>query len=118
MHKDMKIVLDFDTIRVKGTLNNSVTAIELYRNLPLDIDLVQWGNELYGDTGISMPQRNLVPQLQAGSIAYSTRGNYLCVFYGQQPAWPVEVIGEIENDEWKKLQQVDGLSHLKVYAEQ
>ncbi len=117
MQKDMKIVLDFDTICLKGTLDNSESARELYRNLPLDIDLVQWGNELYGDTGISMPERNLVPELQAGSIAYSTRGNYLCVFYGQQPAWPVEVIGQVENGEWKKLQQTRGLTRLKVYAE-
>lgn len=113
----MKILLDFDTIRVKGTLNKSETALELYRNLPLDIDLVQWGNELYGDTGISMPERNLVPQLPVGSIAYSTRGNYLCVFYGQQPAWPVEVIGELENGEWKKLQQTSGLTRLNISAE-
>ena len=112
-----KIILDFSTIRLKGTLNNTESAQVLYENLPLKIKLVQWGNELYGETGIIMHGRNLVPKLEAGSIAYSLKGTYLCVFYGQQPAWPVEVVGKIDGSEWEKLKDEDALTMLRVYAD-
>ena len=112
-----KIILDFVTIRLKGTLYNTESAQVLYENLPLEIDLVQWGNELYGDTQIKLPEQDLVSELDAGSIAYSSRGNYLCVFYGQQPAWPVEVVGKIDGSEWKKLKDEDAITMLRVYAD-
>jgi len=112
-----KIILDFVTFSLKAALNNSESAQVLYANLPLEINLVQWGRELYGDTQIHLPERNLVSELETGSIAYSSRGNYLCVFYGQQPAWPVEVVGKIDGSEWEKLKNEDALTMLRVYAD-
>ncbi len=117
MRNSKKIVLDFGTIRLKGKLNNTGSAQLLYENLPLKIKLVQWGNELYGETGIISHGRDLVSRLEAGSIAYSLKGTYLCVFYGQQPAWPVEVVGKIDGNEWEKLKDEDALTMLHVYAE-
>jgi len=40
-------------------------------------------------------------------LAYTNKGNYLCVFYGQTPAWPVEFIGQIIDDQWKQLLEND-----------
>lgn len=31
-----------------------------------------------------------------GGLAYSAQGNYLCVFFGQAPAWPVDYFAQIE----------------------
>jgi hypothetical protein len=44
-----------------------------------------------------------VSTIPPGGIAYSRRGSYLCVFFGQDPAWPVDHVGQIEGDGWRQL---------------
>lgn len=39
--------------------------------------------------------------LDFGSI--TNNGNYFCIFCGQSPAWPVEYIGQVKGESWKKL---------------
>ena len=53
--------------------------------------------------GIDFGEENPVPDIPPGGIAYTSQGNYVCIFFGQRPAWAVEYIGQIMDDQWEKL---------------
>ena len=110
----MKIKLDFGTFTLEAELFDSKIAKKFTDNLPYSIDVTQWGNELYGSIDINLGEEDPIPEIPPGGIAYTNNGNYLCVFYGQTPAWPVEYIGQIKNKDWKKLLEIDSLSLLKL----
>jgi hypothetical protein len=99
----MNIILDFPGFSLKAELFRTKTAESIFKALPLKADLEKWGNELYGSIGLSLPAEKPVPEIAAGGLAYSSKGTYLCIFFGQKPAWPVEYIGRIEGETWKKL---------------
>jgi len=109
------IKLDFGVLVLEAELFESVIANKFIGNLPYSINLTSWGNELYGSIGIDLGEENPIPEIPAGGIAYTNNGNYLCVFYGQQPAWPVEHIGQIKNNDWKKLLTTKRLQSLEIY---
>ena len=67
------------------------------------VNLTQWGGELYGSIGLDLGEDNPVGYIPAGGIAYTVKGNYVCVFFGQTPAWPVEYIGQTNGDHWSCL---------------
>ena len=110
-----KIKLDFGSLVLEAELFNSKVAKKFTDNLPYSINLNQWGNELYGTIDIDLGEEKPIPEIPPGGIAYTNNGNYLCVFYGQTPAWPIEYIGQIKNNEWEKLLEIDSLNLLKVY---
>ena len=53
---------------------------------------------MYGSIGKDFGTEDPVSTIPSGGLAYTNRGNYLCIFYGQTPAWPVEYIGNIIDD--------------------
>lgn len=103
MTQKKRIILDFGSIVLDAELFDSSIADSFARNLPYTINLEKWGNELYGSIGIDLGKENPVPDIPSGGIAYTNRGNYVCIFFGQRPAWQVEHIGQIINNGWKKL---------------
>ncbi len=110
-----KIKLDFGSLVLEAELFDNKVAKKFTGNLPYSINLNQWGNELYGSIDIAFGDEEPIPKIPPGGIAYTNNGNYLCVFYGQTPVWPVEYIGQIKDNEWKKLLEIGSLSLLKVY---
>ena len=66
------------------------------------IRLSTFGAEVYGPLAVSLPEHKPQPLIPPGGLAFSQQGQFLCVFYGQDPAWPVDYIGQID-DEWEKL---------------
>ena len=103
----MIITLRFDEhgneLLLTGRLFDSPAGRELYQSLPQEIHLKKWGNELYGAIRSELPPGHLQTEIPEGGIAYTNQGNYLCIFYGQRPAWPVNYIGQILGDSWKEL---------------
>jgi len=101
---DYDIILDFHDFKINAYLfNNNDIANKFYKNLPYSINLTCWGNETYGTIGLNLGTNNPVTEIPCGGLAYTNKGNYFCIFYGQKPAWTVEYIGKIKNEEWKKL---------------
>lgn len=98
-----KINLDFGSCILEAELFESTVAQKFLENLPYTVSLQQWGNELYGSIGIDLGEENPIPEIPPGGIAYTKSGNYVCIFYGQTPAWSVEHIGQITGDDWRKL---------------
>lgn len=98
-----RIKLNFGDVEMYAELFETRIAQEFYANLPYKVDLTNWGNEVYGDIGVDLGEESPVPDIPPGGLAYTDRGNLLCIFFGQTPAWDVEYIGQIEGDMWKRL---------------
>ncbi len=99
------IELDFGSFVLEAKLFDTRTAKKFAEHLPYQVRLTHWGNELYGTIGKDLGEENPVEDIPQGGIAYTSQGNYVCVFFGQRPAWPVEYIGQIIDDQWVKLVQ-------------
>ena len=74
------------------------------------LSLSTYGAEVYGELRLDLPSTRRQPQIPPGGLAYSLQGSYLCVFFGQTPAWPVDYIGQIDegwdvlrNASWQSL---------------
>lgn len=102
-----QIILDLGSVNLYAELFNSKVSARFFENLPYSIHLQKWGDELYGSIGIDLGEENPVSDIPPGGIAYTNNGNYLCIFFGQAPAWPVEYIGQISGDSWKILKEND-----------
>ena len=97
------IELDFGSFVLEAELFDTGVAKRFADHVPYDVFLMQWGNELYGSVGIDLGEERPVPEIPAGGIAYTNQGNYVCIFFGQRPAWEVEYIGRIVGDQWRTL---------------
>ncbi len=98
-----EIVLDFGSFALDAELFDTGIAENFAEHLPYRVSLVQWGGELYGSIGIDLGEDTPVTEIPPGGIAYTKNGRYVCIFFGQRPAWAVEYIGRIRGDGWKKL---------------
>ena len=108
-----KIVLQFPDFNLEAELFDQVIAEKLFENIPAEIHLTRWGNELYGPIKQDFGTNSPVPVIPEGGIAYTNQGNYVCIFFGQNPAWPVEYIGRITGD-WKILLKESDLKLVKI----
>ncbi len=113
-----QIELDFGTLVVPATLFDTSIAKEFAARLPCEVSLTQWGGELYGSIGVNLGEENLIEDVPAGGIAYTTRGNYVCIFFGQRPAWPVDYIGHMDDDQWPRLHGQTDLSRVTIRLRQ
>ncbi len=98
---------------VSASLNESETANKFYDLLPLTISMQRWGDEYYGDCGLSVPQSPDSRQdMDVGELAIWPAGSALCIFFGPTPASlsekpraisPVNPIGSIDGQSgWLK----------------
>jgi hypothetical protein len=93
---------------VKANLNESETARALLEQLPLRVSMSRWGDEYYGDCGLSAPlEPGARAEMEVGELAYWPQGSALCIFFGPTPASvgdepravsPVNPLGMIEGD--------------------
>jgi len=98
---------DDQALDIEADIFNSEIGSAFMAGLPYKISLTSWGDEVYGSLDLDLGMVAPVPKIQKGGLAYSQRGYYFCVFYGQQPAWPVEYIGQIKNQDWQQLRTVE-----------
>ena len=109
-----KIILDFGSFTLEAKLFDKDISRKLADNLPYKIQLQKWGEEVYGSIGIDLGEDSPVAKIPCGGIAYTNNGNYLCIFFGQTPAWPVEYIGQINDDGWQKLLTQPTFSSVEI----
>jgi len=112
--ENKKINLRFDDFELTAELFDTRVAGDFARGIPYDVKLTQWGNEVYGSIGKDLGEENPVDKIPPGGIAYTGRGNYVCIFFGQDPAWPVEYIGQVTGDDWKGLVDAGKLDTVRI----
>ncbi len=102
-------------VTVTAVLNDSKTAERLLRALPFDAKAQIWGEEVYFDTPVAAGPEDPKADVPSGAVAYWPPGKALCLFFGQRPYSPVNVVGTIEGDP-KALAKVGDGDAVRVEA--
>ena len=93
-----------DFIPLRARIFDTPTGRAFKESCPHTLPSLQaYGDEVYGAWKVALPSTRPQPKIPPGGLAYSALGNYLCVFYGQAPAWPVDYFAQIEVG-WEALQ--------------
>ena len=82
------------------------TVKAILDNLPIEVKINRWGDELYTDkTPIVAEEENVQSVVRPLDVAYWPEGNALCLFYGSTPISkspdeilpysPVNIVGKI-----------------------
>jgi hypothetical protein len=108
------ILLTISGESVKAELNDSDTAQEIVRNLPIEARFATWGDEIYFSLPMEKGEENAKEVVELGELGFWPPGNAFCIFYGAtpgstpnriMPASPVNPIGKVKGDPkvFKKL---------------
>ncbi len=92
---------------VDAELNDTRAATAVWQALPLAAKAETWGDEVYFETSLTLPEEHPRAVVDRGDVGYWPPGRALCLFYGPtpasrgdeiRPASPVTVIGRIVGD--------------------
>ena len=105
------IIIENEKIgQIKATLltnKNPETCKTIWENLPFELNLSRWGEELYGEIPVSIDKENSQVECEVGDIGYWPDGKGFCIFFGPTPASkddkpkaasPVNIFAKIEGD--------------------
>ena len=93
-----RIRITLGRLVVTAVLNESHTARLIAEALPFESKAQRWGDEVYFATPIQAGEEDAQPEVPSGTVAYWPPGRALCLFFGQQPYSPVNVVGALEGD--------------------
>jgi hypothetical protein len=112
MKKIINVIFPEINESVPIRLNDSespITVKAILENLPIEVNINKWGQELYTDrTSIIAQEENAKSEVTALDVAFWPQGNALCLFYGPTPISkggkivpysPVNIVGRIESDQ-------------------
>ncbi|KAL1523801.1 hypothetical protein AB1Y20_018724 [Prymnesium parvum] len=86
-----------DHLVLRARVFDTPTGRSFLGCLPQTLSSLQtYGDEVYGPITAALPCTKPQPMIPPGGLAYSQQGQYLCIFYGQVPAWPVEYFAQVE----------------------
>ncbi|MCX7822350.1 MAG: cyclophilin-like fold protein [Syntrophobacterales bacterium] len=104
----VKIKIRTGSIELRGELNDSPTAQEIAKILPIEAEVQTWGDEIYFSIPVKMPlEPSAKSVVSVGDIGYWPKGNAFCLFFGPTPiskgdeiipASAVNIVGRIEDD--------------------
>jgi hypothetical protein len=57
-----------------------------------------WGDEVYFSVPVTADEEDPQAEVPSSTVAYWPPGKALCLFFGQTPYSPVNVVGQIEGD--------------------
>ena len=93
-----KIKITAGSVEMTATLNDSKTANLLWDTLPAANGARVWGDEIYFPIPMKMQEDNARATVPSGTIAFWPPGSAFCIFFGQTPASPVNVMGKLDGD--------------------
>lgn len=103
-----RILIQFDEFSLQARLNDTPTAEELWKQLPLESQVNTWGDEIYFEIPMNMPEEPDAREIvEVGDLGYWPVGKAFCIFFGPTPIStdqrpraysPVNIIGEILGD--------------------
>ena len=94
----MRVLVEEAGIDLVVRLNESQTAAELLRALPVTSSAQTWGAEVYFDVPVHLGPEDPQATVELGAVGYWPPGHAVCLFFGQQPVSPVNLVGMIEGD--------------------
>lgn len=93
-----RIRVTLGEVVVTAALNESSTARHLWEALPIESRAQRWGDEVYFKIPVEVGEEEPRAEVPSGTVAYWPPGKALCLFFGQEPYSPVNVVGEVEGD--------------------
>ena len=118
-----KILISFETNSFEATLNESPTAEAVWGALPLESQVNTWGEEIYFEIPVDMPQEADAREIvSVGELGYWPAGQAFCIFFGPTPVStderprafsPVNIIGEVLPDH-SRLKEIKDGQRVKV----
>ena len=102
-----QIKIEFENIIIEADLNNSETANNIKKILPITNAVNIWGDEIYFPVDINDEEIGAKEIVELGDIGYWPPGNAFCLFFGLtplsqgdeiRPASPINIIGKIKSD--------------------
>jgi len=97
----MRVRVKAGSVELLAELNESLTARRIAEALPIRSTAQVWGNEVYFSIGLALGGEDLRSHAPPGAVAYWPPGKALCLFFGQRPASPVTIVGELRGDPWR-----------------
>ena len=105
-HKIEIIIPKVENIEIELDDSNSPSTVRKFvENLPFNVGLNLWGDEIYTDESpIKEKEENAKPLVELNDVAYWPSGKAICLFYGRTPIGkkdeikpysPVNVVGKI-----------------------
>ncbi|MHC4777936.1 MAG: cyclophilin-like fold protein [Planctomycetota bacterium] len=83
---------------VYAKLLENRTAEAVLRALPMKSSAQLWGDEVYFEIPVHESEEDPRAEVEPGGVAYWPPGKALCLFFGQTPYSPVNLVGKIEGD--------------------
>lgn len=108
------------------TEKNPKTCKKIWENLPLDLNLSRWGEELYGSIPLKIEEENSQEECEVGDIGYWISGSGFCIFFGKTPAStsekpkaasPVNIFAKIVDEDPKIFDQFSSFTGKATKAE-
>jgi hypothetical protein len=103
-----EILIRFANMSFAATLNEGPTADAIWQQLPIEGQVTTWGDEIYFEIPVEMPQESDARQeVEVGELGYWPMGSAFCIFFGPTPVStdeqpraysPVNILGEILGD--------------------
>jgi len=94
----IRIIVEEAGVEVTADLNDSVTAAAVWSVLPLESAAHTWGAEVYFPVPVDNGPEDPQAAVTSGAVGFWPPGKAVCLFFGQQPASPVNLIGVLEGD--------------------
>ena len=95
-------------LTLQAELNESLTAQEIWKKIPLEGRANTWGDEIYFEVPVVMDQESDArAEVEVGELGYWPVGRAFCIFFGPTPvstderpraSSPVNVIGRVRGD--------------------
>ncbi len=99
-----KIKIKGNNFEILAELNSSITAKEIWKILPIRASANRWGDEIYFEIPIKLPEEEPKEVVNLGDLGYWPPGNAFCIFFGRtpisikdeiRPASPVNIFGKL-----------------------
>lgn len=120
-----KISIYLKELTFQAQLNESPTAEAIWKQLPIESQANTWGEEIYFEIPVDMPQESDAREILAvGELGYWPVGQAFCIFFGPTPVStddrpraysPVNIIGNVLG-EYSLLKEIQNGEQVKIMA--
>jgi uncharacterized protein len=127
MEKHIQIVFPElkETVLIKVDDSQSPNTVKaILDNLPIEVNINKWGEELYTDkTLIRAQEENAKSEVNLLDVAFWPEGSALCLFYGPtpiskpdkiEPYSPVNIVGHIVNEQGDIINKVKATTKVII----
>lgn len=93
-----KIRISSPEVTMEAVLNQTTSADNIWDSLPCESRAQLWGDEVYFEIPVALPEESAQAVVPSGTIAYWPPGKCFCIFFGRTPYSPVNVLGVLDGD--------------------